>query len=188
MACNDLILEGVTYNCSDIEGMIGVGKILSLINFSAFDRASTLAASNIVDVVSDPRYRNLINLYYRSGNRHEFEVLEYKVNPSIKTKELLNGDLAYTHSLTVTIPSKRSRVREVIESLAKSKVLAVVEDLSTGYKEVYGIDRGLKAGSVSRQSTGSQDSNFFQLELSTPSKSNMFETRLPRLFSDYREV
>ena len=147
--CASTITEGIGLNCEDINAAIGVEKDLHLYNYADFKRAETLDASNIEADDTNSNIGGLSSIFVGTAVvPHVFEGTDY--------------------SVLFTAYNKGADARAVIEDLGKSKVVAVCVDRSTGLKELFGADQGLKLSAVERAYTGTQTSNFYQVTLATP--------------------
>lgn len=165
---NNLITSGILKNCDSIYDTIGVDKDLILVNYIDFNSEITLSEENKVLDPEGINYRGISKIILNeNAKRYVFEGLNNSVIPSITSEEREDGKMMYSHEVSFIAYSKSSQDREIMESLSKSKVIAITKDLSTGLYELFGGKVGLSLKSISRQYTGSQNSNFYSITLGT---------------------
>ena len=170
-----LITSGININCDDLASQIGVEKDLLLVNYSDFDRETTLA--NIEQDNSNNNKGGVTQIeFYEGAVLHKFEGTDYSVIPSFSIDKREDNSAIYTHSISFTVYNKTSEARNTLLELENSKVLAVVIDRSTGLFEMFGVDSGLILNNLDRSYTGSQKSNFYNVSIETPKTSNLKES------------
>lgn len=180
--CTPLITSGILKNCDTVNAAIGQDKDLILVNYDEFDRALTLLIANREVADTNNNEGGLTNIELKTGAvQHIFEGTDYSVIPTITPEIKEDGDLWYLHSLLFTVYSKRAKDRKTIESLGGSKVVAITIERSTGLYEIFGIDQGLKVSTIERAYIGAQNSNFYNVTLSTPEIAIMRESTLGEL-------
>ena len=180
--CIPLITSGIPKDCDTINAAIGQDKDLILVNYDEFDRALTLIIGNREADDTNKNEGGLSNVELKTGAvQHIFEGTDYSVIPTITPEIKEDGDIWYLHSLLFTVYSKRAKDRKTLESLAGSKVVAITIERSTGLYEVFGIDQGLKVSAIERAYIGAQNSNFYNVTLSTPEIAIMRESTLGEL-------
>lgn len=168
--CTGLIIAGILLNCDDINAAVGVDKDLILINYDNFNRAQTMAPSNVEADDTNNNQGGLTNIYVTDilTDLFTFEGTDYSVQPSVASEVKEDGNSWFVHTILFTSYNKESIARNVIEDLGQSRVIAVVIDRSTGFFELFGADQGLKLTAVERAYVGTQTSNFYQVTLATP--------------------
>lgn len=177
--CTQLITEGITLNCDDINAPIGVDKDLLLINWDNFDREATLDVTNFEADDTNGNEAGLTNIFVNDVNLiYTFEGTDYSVQPTVGTELKDDGNAWYVHTILFTAYSKNSKARAVLEDLGWSRVVAVVRDRSTGLYELFGSDQGLKITGNDRAYVGTQTSNFYQVTIATPDVAVVRESTL----------
>ena len=167
--CDKLITAGVPKICADIVAAIGADKDLILVNYADYDKALTQASGNIEATDTNSNVDGLTTIFLKSGAvQYTFEGTDYSVQPSSTPELKDDGNAWYLHSLLFTAYSKTSATRKVIEDLGSGKVIAITQDRSTGFYELFGSEQGLKLSSLERAYVGAQNSNFYQVTLQTP--------------------
>ena len=167
--CDGLISSGITLDCNDINAAIGVEKDLILFNYEDYDKAATMAVSNIESDNTNGNEGGLETIFLKSGAApYTFEGTEYSVQPTISTEVKEDGDSWFIHSILFTSYNKSSKARVALESLGGSRVIAILRDRSTGFQELLGSDQGLKISALDRAYVGAQTSNFYQVNIVTP--------------------
>jgi hypothetical protein len=167
--CNDLLTGGIEKDCSAINAAVGVDKDLILINYDDFDYAATADASNIEADDTNGNIDGLTNIVLKSGAmQYTFEGTDYSVVPNVTSEVKEDGDSWFIHTVALTVYSKTSQARTILEELANSRVIAVAIDRSTGLYELFGMDQGLKLSAIERAYVGAQNSNFYTVTLATP--------------------
>ena len=167
MACEDEITGGIVKNCASINAAVGVDKDLTLVNYEDFDLALTLAAREGDNTNNNEGGLTAIQLKV-GAVQHVFEGTDYSVIPSVTSEVKDDGDSWFLHSLAFIVYSKAAKDRKVLEALAGSRVIAIATARSTGLKEIFGMEQGLKLTGLERQYTGSQTSNFYTVTIATP--------------------
>jgi hypothetical protein len=169
MACNGLITAGVTFDCSDINAPIGVEKDLILVNYDEFDHKATFLASNREADDTNGNEDGLTDIELKSGaTQNKFEGTDYSVIPTVTSELRDDGNSWFLHSIQMTVFNKEAKTRARLKELARSRVIAIAVDRSTGLFELFGADQGLKMSELSRVYVGEQNSNFYTVTLATP--------------------
>ena len=167
--CDGLISSGITLDCNDINAAIGVEKDLILLNYEDYDKAATMAVSNIESDNTNGNEGGLETIFLKNGaTPYTFAGTEYSVQPTISTEVKEDGDSWFIHSILFTSYNKSSKARVALESLGSSRVIAILRDRSTGFQELLGSDQGLKISALDRAYVGAQTSNFYQVTIVTP--------------------
>lgn len=182
MNCNDIITAGVDKDCASINAAVGVDKDLILVNYSDFDFLGTLATANreLTDVGNN--IGGLTNIKLKLGAiQYVFEGTDYSVVPTVSAEVKEDGDSWFKHNLAFTVYSKKAADRKVLEDLAKSRVIAICVDRSTGLFELFGAEQGLKVSAIERAYTGSQNSNFYSVTIATPDIAVIRESQMGEL-------
>lgn len=176
------ILNGIKKDCDTIYSRIGVDKDLILINYSDFDLEATLESGNFESDNTNQNIKGLSDIKLKENAvLNIFEGTEYSVIPTVTPVALENGKFNYKHSIAFTVYSKLSKDRETLEKLSSSRVIAVTKDKSTGLYEIFGMHLGLRVSGIERSYTGSQNSNFYSVTISTPDIYVLSEPLLSRL-------
>jgi hypothetical protein len=169
MANTNFILNGITRDCNSENDAIGVDKDLILIDYKYLNLEATKSSLNRQSDNTFNNYKGLTDIKLKTGAvLNIFEGAGYSVIPSVTPEVREDGTLWYNHSITFTVFSKLSKDRETLMTLGRSKVLAVVKDLSTGLYEVFGLEQGLKVSGMERSYVGSANSNFYSVTIATP--------------------
>lgn len=169
MDCVKLITSGITKNCADITGAIGVEKDLILVNHDEVDVLGTLNALNREADDTNGNEGGLTAIKLLTGaTQYTFEGTDYSVVPSVAQEVREDGDSWFIHTVDFKAYSKVALTRKTIETLGRGKVLAIAVDRSTGLYEIFGLEQGLRMSGLDRAYTGSQDSNFYKVTLATP--------------------
>ena len=172
--CEGLITAGVARDCAAVNAAVGVDKDLILVNYDDFDRAATLAGVQVAGIFP--------NIELKSGAiQHIFQGTDYSVIPNITSEVKEDGDSWFIHSIAFTVYSKAAIDREVLEDLAGARVVAIAIERSTGLYELFGADQGLKLSSLERAYTGSQNSNFYTVNIATPDIAVIRESSIAQL-------
>ena len=180
--CDGIITGGITKDCATINAPVGVDKDLILVNYEDFNRALTLDAANVEADDTNNNIGGLTNIELIIGaTQYVFEGTDYSVIPSVTTEVKEDGNAWFIHSLAFTVYSKRSADRIILEDLAESRVIAIAIDRSTGLKEVFGLDQGLKLTGLERAYTGTQNSNFYTVTIATPDIAVIRESTIGKL-------
>lgn len=167
--CDNLITGGIEKDCATINAPVGVEKDLILVNYDDYDRIATLLDANVEADNTNNNEGGLTNIELKAGTtQHIFEGTDYSVIPNITSEVKEDGDSWFLHSIAFTVYSKKAKDRKTLEELAKSRVIAIAVDRSTGLYELFGSDQGLKLSGLERAYTGSQNSNFYTVTLATP--------------------
>lgn len=167
--CSQLITAGIERDCDAVNAAVGVDKDLILVNYEDFDRAATLLAANREADDTNNNEGGLTNIELKSGAvQYVFEGTDYSVVPNVTSEVKEDGDSWYLHSIAFTVYSKAAKDRKTLEDLGGSRVIAIAVDRSTGLYELFGADQGLKLSGLERAYTGSQNSNFYTVTISTP--------------------
>jgi hypothetical protein len=179
---NSIITNGIALECAVFNESIGAEKDLVLINYSDFDFESTSSIYNRQTDDALKNLRGLTDIFLKPGAvQHIFEGTDYSVVPTVTPEQKEDGNIWYSHSISFTVYSKKSKDRETLISLGGSTVIAVTRDRSTGLYELFGMYQGLKVNEISRTYTGSQNSNFYQVTISTPDINVIKEPSLSEL-------
>jgi len=179
---NKIITDGIVLDCTVFNESIGAEKDLILINYSDFDFESTANSNNRQVDNSLGNLRGLTDIFLKDGAvQHIFEGTDYSVVPTVTPETREDGNLWYTHSLSFTVYSKKSKDRQTLTSLSGSKLVAVTKDRSTGLYELFGMYQGLKLTGIDRTYIGTQNSNFYQVTIATPELSVIKEPSLSEL-------
>ncbi|AXQ66563.1 MAG: structural protein [Caudoviricetes sp.] len=179
---NNNITNGITLDCGVFNELIGAGKDLVLINYKDFNLELTSAPSNRESNDLLGNLRGLTNIYLKPGAlQYTFEGTDYSVIPTVTPEVREDGNLWYSHSINFTVYSKKSKDRDTLISLSRSLVIAVTKDRSTGLYELFGMYQGLRVSEISRNYTGAQNSNFYQVTISTPEIAVIKEPSLSEL-------
>ena len=174
---NELITSGIAVDCDSLNDAIGVNKDLMLVNFTYLDREATLSSRETDN--TNNNLGGLSKLVLKEGAKlYVYQGKDYSVIPNITSETKENGVTKYKHSIDFTIYSKKAYDKKILETLGKSRVLAIAKDKSTGLYEIFGIDRGLEVGNISRAYNGSQNSNFYTVSISTPDRAKLIESSL----------
>tara|TARA_R110000822_G_scaffold161_1_gene695 strand:- start:2213 stop:2791 length:579 start_codon:yes stop_codon:yes gene_type:complete len=177
--CTELILAGISLNCDDINAAIGVDKDLILVNYSDFDRTSTLAAANIEADNTNGNIGGLSSIILNTGAiQYTFEGTDYSIQPSIGSELKEDGNSMYVHTILFTSYSKSSASRNTLIALGNSRVIAITRERSTGLYELFGANIGLKISGLGRAYVGAQTSNFYQVTIATPDVAVIRETSM----------
>tara|TARA_R110000796_G_scaffold5390_8_gene20258 strand:+ start:5371 stop:5949 length:579 start_codon:yes stop_codon:yes gene_type:complete len=177
--CTELILAGISLNCDDINAAIGVDKDLILVNYSDFDRTSTLAAANIEADNTNGNIGGLSSIILNTGAiQYTFEGTDYSIQPSISSELKEDGNSMYVHTILFTSYSKSSASRNTLIALGNSRVVAITRERSTGLYELFGANIGLKISGLERAYVGAQTSNFYQVTIATPDVAVIRETSM----------
>ncbi len=177
-----LLTSGIDKDCGNINAIIGVEKDLILVNYSDFDRDLTMSLRDVDDSNGNKDGISIIQ-FYEGTVLYIFQGTEFSVNPSFKMTKGENNTTKYTHSIGFTVYSKSSATRNTLMELSGAHVLAIVVDRSTGLYEIFGADRGLYMGDLSRTYNGSQQSNFYSVGIETPPNSFLKESTMGELAS-----
>jgi hypothetical protein len=180
MPCNDVIIAGIVKDCNSINASVGVDKDLILVNYEDFDRATTLLTREADATNNNEGGLTAIELLL-GAVQHVFEGTDYSVIPSVTPEVKEDGDTWFIHSIAFTVYSKKALDRKVLEDLAKSRVVAIAVDKSTGLYELFGADQGLKITGLERVYVGAQNSNFYTVTIATPDIAVVRESSLGEL-------
>lgn len=179
---NKNITNGIALDCAVFNESIGAEKDLILINYSDFDLEQTSSTYNRQTDNVLGNLRGLTNIFLKPGAvQHIFEGTDYSVVPTVTPEVREDGNLWYTHSISFTVYSKKSEDRKTLISLGKATVVAITKDRSTGLYEIFGMYQGLKVSGIDRAYTGSANSNFYQVSISTPDINVIKEPSLSEL-------
>lgn len=182
MNCNDIITAGVDKDCASINAAVGVDKDLILVNYSDFDFLGTLATANRELTDTKNNIGGLTSIKLKLGAiQYVFEGTDYSVVPTVSAEVKEDGDSWFKHNLAFTVYSKKAVDRKVLEDLAKSRVIAICVDRSTGLYELFGAEQGLKVSAIERAYTGSQNSNFYSVTIATPDIAVIRESQMGEL-------
>lgn len=182
MPCNDLISGGATKDCNSINAPVGVDKDLILVNYDDFDFTATFDAANREADNTNDNEGGLTTIHLKSGaTQHTFEGTDYSVVPNVTSEIKEDGDSWFVHSIAFIIYNKTAKARKVIEDLSNSRVIAIAVDRSTGLKELFGAEQGLKLGALERPYTGSQNSNYYMITIQTPDIAVVRESNIAEL-------
>jgi hypothetical protein len=166
---SNIITNGIALECEVFNESIGAEKDLILVNYDDFDLVSTSSPYNRQVDDSLNNIRGLTDIFLKPGAvKHIFEGTDYSVIPTVTPEAREDGTMWYTHSISFTAYSKKSKDRETLISLGGAIVIAITKDRSTGLYELFGMYQGLMVNEISRTYTGSQNSNFYQVTISTP--------------------
>ena len=180
--CLGIINDGIEKDCASINAPVGVEKDLILINYDDYDRRGTLDALNRESDDTNGNIGGLTNIKLKAGAiQHIFEGTDFSVIPNVTAEVKEDGDTWFLHSIAFTVYSKRAKDRKTLEDLAESKVIAIAIDRSTGLYELFGSDQGLKMSGLERAYTGSQNSNFYTINLATPEVAVVRESTIGEL-------
>lgn len=169
MPCNNLITSGVEFSCEDLNAPIGVRKDLILVNYADFDRVATFETANVEADDTKGNQGGLTAIKLKKGaTQYVFEGTDYSVVPTVSSEARDDGDSWFIHSIQLTVYSKDAKTRTTLKELARSKVIAIAVDKSTGLYELFGADHGLKLSELSRAYVGEQNSNFYTVTIATP--------------------
>ncbi len=161
---------------------IGAEKDLILVNYVDFDLAATMATTNREMSDTAGNMGGLTKIKLKAGAiQYVFEGTDYSVVPSVKSEVREDGDTWYSHSIAFTVYSKKAMDRKTIETLGRSKVIAITKDRSTGLYELFGAEHGLKMSAVDRAYTGAQNSNFYSVTIATPDVAVVKESQMGEL-------
>lgn len=182
MNCDDIISVGIPRDCASINAPVGVEKDLTLVNYEDFDYAGTIASANREINDADGNIDGLTAIKLKVGAvQHTFEGTDYSVTPSTTGETKETGDTWYVHSIGCIVYSKKATARKTLKALGNSRVVGIVKDRSTGLYEIFGMEHGLKVGEITREYTGSENSNFYSVTLQTPDVAVVRESGLPEL-------
>jgi hypothetical protein len=182
MSCYDTIIAGITKDCNSINAAVGVDKDLILVNYEDFDRAATMLTANRENDATNNNEGGLTNIELKVGAvQHTFEGTDYSVVPSVTAEVKEDGDSWFLHSIAFKVYSKTAADRKTLERLGSSRVVAIAVDRSTGLKELFGADQGLKLSGLERAYTGTQDSNFYMVTIATPDIAVIRESSIAEL-------
>jgi hypothetical protein len=180
--CNDLLSGGILKDCDAINAAVGVDKDLILVNYEDFDYALTNDAANIEADDTNNNIDGLTNIELKTGaTQYIFEGTDYSVVPNVTSEVKEDGDSWFIHTVALTVYSKTSQARKVLEELAGSRVIAIAVDRSTGLYELFGMDQGLKLSAIERAYVGAQNSNFYTVTIATPDIAVIREGNLAKL-------
>jgi hypothetical protein len=167
--CNELLTGGIVRDCDAINAAVGVNKDLILVNYDDFDHAATALIANIEADDTNNNVDGLTNIELKTGaTQYTFEGTDYSVVPNVTSEIKEDGDSWFIHTVALTVYSKTSQARKVLEELGGSRVIAIAVDRSTGLYELFGMDQGLKLSAIERAYVGAQNSNFYSVTLATP--------------------
>ena len=167
--CTNLIKSGVVLDCKSLSGMIGAGKDLILVNYEDFDYDKTFADDNKCSDVGAPNEGGIENIYLKANAvQHLFEGTDNSVKPTVTAEQRENGNSWYVHSIAFISYSKKSKDRYTLRDLGNSRVIAITIDNSTKLFELFGAEQGLKVGSIERNYTDGEISNFYSVTIATP--------------------
>jgi len=180
--CTGLITAGIAKNCPNVNAAIGVEKDLILVNYADFDFTATNLVGNVETDDTNNNDEGLTNIELKIGAvQYTFEGTDYSVVPTVTGEVKGDGDTWYLHSILFTAYSKKAADRKVLETLGKSRVIAIAVDKSTGLYELFGMDQGLKISAIERAYTGAQTSNMYQVTIATPDIAVVRESTLAEL-------
>jgi hypothetical protein len=180
--CDGLISGGIVKDCATINAPVGVDKDLILVNYDDFDRTATLLLANVEADDTNNNIGGLTNIELKLGAvQYIFEGTDYSVIPNVTTEVKEDGNAWFIHSIGFTVYSKRSADRIILEDLGESRVIAIAIDRSTGLKEIFGLDQGLKLTGLERAYTGTQNSNFYTVTIATPDIAVIRESTIGKL-------
>lgn len=180
--CNDLLSGGILKDCDAINAAVGVDKDLILVNYEDFDYALTNNTANIEADDTNNNVDGLTNIELKTGaTQYVFEGTDYSVVPNVTSEVKEDGDSWFIHTVALTVYSKTSQARKVLEELAGSRVIAIAIDRSTGLYELFGMDQGLKLSAIERAYVGAQNSNFYTVTIATPDIAVIREGNLAKL-------
>ena len=183
---------GIDYDCANSNAAIGSDKILEIVQHSYIDLAQTLPGDNS-NTESDNTNGNeggLTKVFLETGGAaetYDFKGTDYSVMPFATQEIKEDGDSWWVHGVTFTAYSKDSKTRNILEELTATRVVAIVTDRSTGLKEIFGLELGLKAVTIEREYLGSQNSNFYKVTLQTEDIGIIRENGIPKLTHDVAE-
>ena len=182
MDCGDIIEAGISKDCSSINAAVGAGKDLILVNYDDFDAVSTFAVTNREADDTNNNLDGLTSILLKSGaTQYTFEGTDYSVVPNVASEVKEDGDSWFIHSIAFIVYSKKAADRKTLEDLARSRVIGITVDRSTGFYELFGGRLGLKVGAIERPYTGSQNSNFYAVTIQTPDIAVVRETNMAEL-------
>jgi hypothetical protein len=180
--CINVILTGITKDCSTMNAAIGAEKDLILVNYDDFDLEGTLLIANREADDTNKNLGGLTAIKLKNGTvQHIFEGTDYSVVPSVTPEVKEDGDTWFIHVLTFTVYSKKAKDRKTLEALGKSKVIAITKDRSTGLYELFGMEQGLRVSGLERAYVGAQNSNFYSVTIATPDIAVVRESTLGEL-------
>ena len=180
--CSDLLSGGILKDCDAINAAVGVDKDLILVNYEDFDHTLTNDAANIEQDDTNNNVDGLTNIELKTGaTQYIFEGTDYSVVPNVTSEVKEDGDSWFIHTVALTVYSKTSQARKVLEELAGSRVIAIAVDRSTGLYELFGMDQGLKLSAIERAYVGAQNSNFYTVTIATPDIAVIREGNLAKL-------
>lgn len=182
MDCTNIILRGIAKDCNTMNAAIGAEKDLILVNYDDFDLKGTLLIANRETTDSNGNMDGLTSIKLKSGAvQYVFEGTDYSVIPNVTPEVKEDGDTWYIHSIGFTVYSKLAKDRKTLESLGKSKVIAITRDRSTGLYELFGMEQGLRVTGLERAYVGAQNSNFYTVTIATPDIGVVRESTLGEL-------
>tara|TARA_R110000851_G_scaffold162614_5_gene306460 strand:+ start:9157 stop:9732 length:576 start_codon:yes stop_codon:yes gene_type:complete len=180
--CNDLLVGGIVKDCDAINAAVGVDKDLILVNYEDFDHTATALVANIEVDDANGNVDGLTNIELKLGAvQYTFEGTDYSVVPNVTSEVKEDGDSWFIHTVALTVYSKTSQARKVLENLAGARVVAIAIDRSTGLYELFGMDQGLKLSAIERAYVGAQNSNFYTVTVATPDIAVIREGNLAKL-------
>lgn len=185
MDCTTTIINGVAIDCPAVNAAIGSDKDLILVNYADFDRALTLAVENREIDDTNGNLDGLTSIILKlAALQYTFEGTDYSTIPTVTPEINEDGDIWYSHQIVFTSYSKLAKDRKTLEELDGSRVIGITKERSTGLYELFGIDHGLMVSSISREYTGAQKSNFYEVTLITPEIGIMKESTMGELALD----
>lgn len=189
MDCNTLLTDGIPIDCDSVKGQVGVGKDLTIVEFDSFDQVLTLDPSNFEADDTNGNEGGLSKIILKTGaTQLVFEGKDYSIKPSVSGETNDDNDTWYTHTIAFTAFNKTSAARKSLEALSGKRVIAITVDRSTGLYELFGAEQGLSISEVSREYTGSQNSNFYAVTLNTPEIAVIKEYNLGHLANEILET
>jgi hypothetical protein len=193
MACpNRTLTAGIDYDCTNSNAAIGSDKTLQIVQHSFIKLAETLPGdtSNTEQDNTNGNEGGLTKVFLDTGGTaatYDFVGTDYSVMPFANQEIKEDGDSWWVHGVTFTAYSKDSKTRNILEELTATRVVAIVTDRSTGLKEIFGLEVGLKAVSIEREYLGTQNSNFYKVTLQTEDIGVIREAGIPKLTHDVSE-
>lgn len=177
--CDKKITKGVAFNC-DISG--GVESTLYLYNREEI--------ATIVRNVANPQIVEAFVMAVKTAPSTLYTGFKFEgFNTSLKPKTdgvKKTYSYRYNHQIDFAIFDRSSATKEVIESMARANLVAVVENRNKiagdATFEVYGLDVGLTLNTFSDDPTNADNEGAYVLQLASPD--DFKEPHMPATFFD----
>jgi len=157
-------------NCTKgLDGLNDVLRSCKWLNEKALSWKNTIAGTANYEL--DLRAMDTINLRPINGVANDsvnVKAISDTIKPSFVSKVRADGHLDFIHTLTFTISADDYKGRNLLRTIAQSKVVAKINPSSAEgiWIEEFGTKRGLVLSGLEHQYTDPENGNFYVITLS----------------------